>query len=148
VAFALSPVTCLIGWLVGVALLWTSKVWTTRHKVIGTIATLPLCAVLFAAPALLVTTGRTTTSSQHGAITVQSAPVQGPTTTVDHPLATAPAPSLPSDTATSSGGGTDLAGVAAIVAALLVFLVLPIGTLIWLGRALSTVARRSAEPVP
>jgi hypothetical protein len=26
-----------VGWLVGVVLLWTSKLWTTREKVVGTL---------------------------------------------------------------------------------------------------------------
>jgi len=45
-AFSLSLVVPVVGWIVGVALLWSSNAWTIRHKIVGTVATAPLSAVV------------------------------------------------------------------------------------------------------
>jgi len=100
VALALSPVLFLLGWLVGVVLLWTSRIWTRRHKVIGTLATLPLALIVVLGGMVAVTTVRSTVTVSVTPATIIAVPttigsdLAAPTTTAPDPRTATGAPQV------------------------------------------------------
>ena len=142
-ALLLSPALCLVGWVVGVVLLWTSRIWTTRHKVVGTIATLPFALMIVLGGAVFVTTGRSTSTVAVHVVTPilaptsigqESAPTTAtPETRPERPAATDPSPSA----STSWTAGR----VVAVLGWIALLLVVPIATIIWLSRALGAYLR-------
>ena len=65
----------LIGWLVGVVLLWTSKIWTLRDKLIGTLV-VPGGHFVSAAVLLTAVDSRKSCVTQHSSIRVGTCPAR------------------------------------------------------------------------
>jgi hypothetical protein len=101
-----------VGWVVGVVLLWASDAWTTRDKLVGTL----LVPGGLALPFVMLTFGLTTSSSET-------------CTTEPTPLGAPPGP----ETCTSTDTGFS-AGAAVGIAIFVVGVVGPIFTAIYLGR--------------
>ena len=104
---------CIVGWFVGVALLWTSRIWTIRDKLIGTLV---VPGGLATAGFLVLGVGSGSGEVCSGFVTTTRGP-HG-VTSVDR-----------GNQCASSGGVNYLA-----LALLIVLVVLPILTAIYLGR--------------
>jgi uncharacterized membrane protein len=107
-----------LGWFVGVVLLWTSRVWTLRDKLIGTLvvpgglATAAFLVLGVGSVSREVCSGFTTTTrGPHGVTSVDTG-----------------------QNCTSSGGGVNYLALALLV----LLVVLPILTAIYLGRRASS----------
>ncbi|MFN8052582.1 MAG: hypothetical protein U0Q22_14140 [Acidimicrobiales bacterium] len=152
VAFALSPILCLVGWVVGVVLLWTSRMWTTRHKVVGTVATLPFALLIVLSGLVFTVSARTASSGPTVSVAAVEAPTSlgtaTPTTTLDRsePAATTPPEAIVTDT--SDDPGWTAGRVLAVAGWAVVLLLLPIATIVWLGRALVLHRRANSVPAP
>ena len=108
----------IVGWFVGVVLLWTSRIWTVRDKLIGTL----VVPGGLATGVFLMTFAATSSSGGSGSCISVSTPV-GPNSpkvgkSVNHCVET------------SSGGGVNYLGLVLLI----LLVVLPVLTAIYLGR--------------
>lgn len=144
------------GWLVGVALLWSSSLWRLREKLLGTLVVPLGPGGVLLLGALLPFRGSTVCSSTGGVVGgagVPGLPVPGAPPPPDLPPDAPPPPDLPPDTGgdvyeqtvcTTEGlvGVPGWAGVAAVV----LLLVLPLVVAVVLMRIARQ--RAAADPVP
>jgi len=116
-----------LGWFVGVALLWSSARWTVRDKLIGTLV-IPGGLALPAALGGLAVSGHGCAS---GPVSVSSVPVSSV------PVSSVPVSSTPSTTPVTvcTGGSPGWLQVLSTVA-LVMMVLAPLATVIYLGRRL------------
>jgi HAAS len=113
----------LVGWLAGVVLLWSSNLWTRRDKIIGTLVIPGGLATGFFVFLLLSALGG-------GQVCGSSGPVYRIDKNGSKHLVQAA-------THTTCHGGTSTAGTVGLLIALVIVLIAPIVTAIYLGRRLN-----------
>ena len=114
----------LVGWLAGVVLLWSSSLWTRRDKLIGTLVI----------PQAASRRGSSCSSCSRRWAEARSAAPAG------LPIGKNGSRHLvQATTHTTCHGGTSTAGTVGLLIALVILLVAPIATAIYLGRRLNRV---------
>lgn len=134
-----------VGWLVGLILLWSSRLWTTRDKLIGTLIVPGGLAVV---PFVLFSVATTSSGACGGPASVRPtiATVVGPGSS--HTQATAVSPRASGVVGNgglhcTAAGGTNTITTVLQIALLVIVILGPIASAIYLARR----ARRSPEPL-